>query len=96
MRCNAGDRSGEIGRSLRRVEVMDAAGKVQVRERDELSFATGWSNLDDPVLLRRSSSWKADTAEAIVKHMRKAWIQRKARQPLSFQASARIFENREA
>src|SRR5205823_7327956 len=29
----------------------------------------------------------------IVKHMRKAWIQRKASQPLSFQAAGRIFEN---
>jgi len=31
-------RSGEIGQFVRRVEVMDGHGDVQVRERDELQF----------------------------------------------------------
>jgi UDP-N-acetylmuramate dehydrogenase len=34
-----------------------------------------------------------DSADAIVKRMRKAWIARKASQPLSFQAAARMFKN---
>jgi UDP-N-acetylmuramate dehydrogenase len=96
VRCNAGERSNEIGRFVARVEVMDASGKVQVRERDDLSFAAGWSNIDDPVLLSVEFELESDSAEAIVKHMRKAWIQRKARQPLSFQASARVFRNPKA
>lgn len=96
VRCNAGERSGEIGRFVSRVEVMDATGKVEVRERDELSFASGWSNLDDPVLLSAEFELEQDSPEGIVKHMRKAWIQRKARQPLSFQASARVFRNPKA
>lgn len=96
VRCNAGERSNEIGRFVARVEVMDSAGKVQVRERDELSFAAGWSNIDDPVLLSAEFELESDSAEDIVKHMRKAWIQRKARQPLSFQSAARIFRNPKA
>jgi len=51
VRCNAGDRSGEIGSYVRQVEVLDGHGEVQVREREELRFAYGWSNLDDPVPL---------------------------------------------
>jgi UDP-N-acetylmuramate dehydrogenase len=34
-----------------------------------------------------------DTPDAIVKRMRKAWIVRKAAQPLSFQSAGRIFKN---
>ena len=93
LRCNAGDRSGEIGQHVRSVEVLDESGQVQVRERDELRFAYGWSNLDDPVLLAADFDLEADQVESIVKRLRKAWILRKASQPLTFQAAARIFKN---
>src|SRR5205807_390981 len=66
---------------------------TQLRDRDELRFASDWSNLDDPVLLSAEFDLEPDQPDAIVKHMRKAWIQRQARQPLSFQASARVFKD---
>jgi UDP-N-acetylmuramate dehydrogenase len=93
LRCNAGDRTGDIGQFVRLVEVLDARGQVQVRERDELRFAYHWSNLDDPVLLAAEFELETDQTDAIVKRMRKAWIQRKAGQPLSFQAAGRVFKN---
>jgi UDP-N-acetylmuramate dehydrogenase len=93
LRHNAGDRAGEIGQFAREVEVLDGAGRPQVRERDELRFAYRWSNLDDPVLLSAEFELETDDPDAIVKRMRKAWIQRKAGQPLSFQAAGRIFKN---
>lgn len=93
LRCNAGDRSGEIGRYVRHVEVMDNQGAVQLRERDEIRFGDSWSNLDDPVVLSAEFELEADQPDAIVKHMQKAWIHRKARQPLTFQAACRLFKN---
>lgn len=93
LRHNAGDRSGEIGQFVRRVEVLDALGGVDVREHDELQFEEHASNLDDAVLLAAEFELETDSADAIVKRMRKAWIQRKAAQPFSFQAAARIFQN---
>jgi UDP-N-acetylmuramate dehydrogenase len=93
LRTNAGDRSGEIGHYVSRVEVLDSNGTLQVRERDELRFAYRWTNLDDPVLLTAEFDLDHDDPNAIVKRMRKAWIQRKAGQPLSFQAAGRIFKN---
>jgi UDP-N-acetylmuramate dehydrogenase len=93
MRQNSGDGSGEIGQFVRQVEVLDRGGNVQVRERDELRFDYRSSNLDDPVLLTGEFELEPDTAAAIVKRMRKAWIQRKASQPFSFQAAARIFKD---
>jgi UDP-N-acetylmuramate dehydrogenase len=93
LRHNAGDRSGEIGQFVRRVEVLDTLGGVDVREHDELQFEEHASNLDDAVLLAAEFELETDAADAIVKRMRKAWIQRKAAQPFSFQAAARVFKN---
>jgi UDP-N-acetylmuramate dehydrogenase len=93
LRRNAGDRAGEIGQFVLQVEVMDERGEVEVRQRDELRFAYRSSNLDEPVLLTAEFELEADDADPIVKRMRKAWIQRKAGQPLSFQAAGRIFKN---
>jgi len=51
------------------------------------------SNIDDPVIVAGELQLEKDPALAIVKRMRKAWIQRKATQPYSFQASCRLFKN---
>ena len=93
LRTNAGDRSGDIGQFVRQVVVLDAAGASQVRERDELQFGEHASNLDDPVLLTAEFALESDDPDAIVKRMRKAWIQRKASQPASHQSAGRIFKN---
>jgi UDP-N-acetylmuramate dehydrogenase len=93
LKHNAGDRAGEIGQFVSLVEVVDSAGTRQVRERDELHFAYRSSNLDDPVILAAEFELDRDSADAIVKRMRKAWIQRKSAQPFSFQAAGRIFKN---
>ena len=86
-----GDRSGEIGQYLRRVEVIDPAGQVQTRDRDELAYAA--DSFDDPVLLTAEFELDTDNPDAIVKRMRRAWITRKAAQPFSFQAACRVFKN---
>ncbi|MFL5242238.1 MAG: UDP-N-acetylmuramate dehydrogenase [Gemmataceae bacterium] len=93
LRCNAGDRGGDIGQFVRRVEVLDVRGKVQVREREELRFVPHKSNLDDPVLLTATFGLETDDPGILVKRMRRAWIHRKAHQPLSFQAANRIFQD---
>jgi UDP-N-acetylmuramate dehydrogenase len=93
LRCNAGDRAGDVSQFVHSVEVLDSRGEVQVRERDELRFGYHWSNLDDPVLLAAEFRLEPDDPDAIVKRMRRAWIHRKASQPLSFQPSCRVFRN---
>ncbi len=94
LRCNAGDRSGDVGQFVRSVEVLDDKGEPLVRERDELSFAYHWSNLDDPVLLAAEFELEPDAPDALVKRLRRAWILRKATQPYSsHQASGRLFKS---
>jgi UDP-N-acetylmuramate dehydrogenase len=58
-----------------------------------MQFGEHASNLDDPVLLSAEFVLEQDTPDAIVKRMRKAWIQRKAAMPFSFQSAGRIFKN---
>jgi UDP-N-acetylmuramate dehydrogenase len=96
LRCNAGDRAGDISQFVRQVEVFDSKGQAQVRERDELRFGYHTSNLDDPVILAAEFRLEGDDPDAIVKRMRRAWILRKASQPLSFQPACRVFKNPKA
>ena len=88
-----GARSGEIGQFVHSVDVMDGQGNIVSRERDELRFAAGASNLDDPVLLTAEFALTPEKPDVIVKRLRKAWIQRKASQPFSYQASGQLFKN---
>jgi UDP-N-acetylmuramate dehydrogenase len=93
LRHNAGGRGGDIGQYVRAVDVMDHHGAVITRERDELRFAQGSSNLDDPVLLTAEFELESEKPDVIVKRVHKAWIQRKASHPFSYQAAGRIFRN---
>lgn len=93
LRFNAGDRSGEIADHLVRVEVIDSAGRFVVRERGDIRFGEHESDLDDPVVLGVEFALEADDPDAIGKRMRRAWINRKAEQPLSHQAAVRVFRN---
>jgi UDP-N-acetylmuramate dehydrogenase len=93
LRHNSSDRSVEIGQFVSIIDVLDAAGVMHTRRRDELRFAYGGCNLDDPVFIAAEFELEPDQAEAISKRMRKSWIQRKAAQPFSFQAAGRIFKN---
>lgn len=93
LRHNAGGRGGDIGPFVRSVDVMDPRGTVVTRDRDELRFSPGSSNLDDPVLLTAEFELDAEKPDVIVKRLRKSWIQRKASHPFSYQAAGRIFKN---
>ncbi len=93
VRCNAGDRSADIGQFVRELDVLDGSGNRQVRKRDEMHFDDHGCNLDDPILLAVELELDSDQPDAIHKRMLKAWIHRKAAQPLSFQAAGRIFRN---
>lgn len=93
VRCNVGDRSGEIGQAVQRVTVLTDANTIQVRARDELTFSEHQSDLDEPVILLVEFELDRDNPDAVLRRMRKAWITRKAAEPFSFQHAARVFRN---
>ena len=73
--------------------MLTEAGKIQVRARDELTFTEHESDIDEPVILSVEFELEKDSPDAVLKRMRKAWILRKAAEPLSFQAAVRLFRN---
>jgi UDP-N-acetylmuramate dehydrogenase len=93
VRCNVGDRAGEISQAVREVRVLTDAGKVQVRTREELTFTEHQSDIDEPVILSIVFELEREDPNVLIKRMRKAWILRKAAEPLSFQAAVRLFRN---
>lgn len=93
VRCNVGDRAGEIGQAVREVRVLTDDGKIQTRKREELTFSEHQSDIDEPVILSIVFELERDNSPAVLKRMRKAWILRKAIEPLSFQAFVRLFRN---
>lgn len=93
VRCNSGDRQGEIGERVRRLEVLDETGAVHTRDRSEVRFSAGHAGMDDPVILSVEFELEPDDADAIVKRMKRAWIQRKGAMPLTYQRSVRAFKD---
>jgi UDP-N-acetylmuramate dehydrogenase len=93
LRHNAGDRVADIGQFVRKAEVIEGRGQFHVRERVDVNFDYRASDLDDAIVIAVELELEPDAAEAIVKRMRKAWIQRKSKQPFSFQAAGRMFSN---
>ncbi len=93
LRGNAGSRQAAIGQFVRRATVLDPSDEVQVREREDLSFADRASNLDEPLILSAEFELKQEDPESVVRRMRRIWIIKKENQPYGHQSSACIFKN---
>ena len=88
-----GGRQGAIGPFVRSATVIDASDEIQVRERDDLSFAYRESSLDEPVILSAEFELEQEDPEAVVRRMRRIWIIKKENQPYGHQSSGCIFKN---
>jgi UDP-N-acetylmuramate dehydrogenase len=93
VRCNVGDRSGEIAAAVRRVAVLAEDGGERVRGRDELTFSEHKSDLDEAVILWVEFALEPAPPEALLRRMRTAWVTRKQAEPLTHQAAVRLFRN---
>jgi UDP-N-acetylmuramate dehydrogenase len=89
LRNFAGDRFGDLGQRVSKIEAIDRQGNLLAQQREELDML----GLYDIVLLAAEFELEPDSPEAIVKRMRKAWIHRKAAQPFTFQSAVRMFKN---
>ncbi len=90
---NTSDRSGPISRFVRKIEVLDSLGNIQVRDKEEISFGEKGGGQEDPVILSVEFSFEHDKTESIVKRLRKAWINRKIQLPLGVPYAGNIFKN---
>jgi UDP-N-acetylmuramate dehydrogenase len=93
LRQHGGEHAADLGQLVRAVEVVDASGAARARDPDELRLGFAATRLDDPVVLGAEFELEPDDPAAIIRRMRKAWIQRKAAQPFSFQTALRPFRS---
>lgn len=84
-----GDRLGELRQLLTEVEIVDAEGEFETRQAGEWEPSDRSGAFIVSVTLRL----ERDSTDDIVRRMRKAWISRKSKQPLSFQPSIKAFRN---
>ncbi len=90
---NTSDKSGPISRFVRKIEVIDSLGIIQIRDKEEISFSDKGNDLRDPVILSVEFAFENDKTESIVKRLRKAWISRKIQLPLGVPYAGKIFKN---
>lgn len=93
LRGNSGGRQGAIGNFARSVTVLDDAGGVRTRSRDEITFGYRETDLDEPVILSATFELTPEDPESVVKRMRRIWIIKKENQPYGHQSSGCIFKN---
>jgi UDP-N-acetylmuramate dehydrogenase len=93
LRGNAGAHGGDVGQWAVQATVINDAGEIVQRERDDLVFDYRFSNLDDPVILSGRFELEEDDPREVSKQMQKHWIVRKARQPMGHQSAGCIFKN---
>jgi UDP-N-acetylmuramate dehydrogenase len=91
LRHQTSERVPDLASFLRDLEIVDAGGQLRRFGADELSAGTG--ALEEGIRVAVDLELETDSAEAIVKRMQKAWIQRKAAQPFSFQAAVHVFKD---
>jgi UDP-N-acetylmuramate dehydrogenase len=90
---NAGGRTGSIGQYVKSVSVITGKGERFTRTDDELSFTYRTSSINEILVLGCELELVPEDPEAIAHRMKKLWVMKKNRQPMSFQSAGCIFKN---
>lgn len=92
LRSNAGSRAGNLMQPLSALEWLTPDGRKERLEKEELPLDQLASGVGGHVILAAEFTLEKDNPDDILKRMRRLWIQKKSRQPLSFQAVGRLFK----
>ena len=93
LRGNAGGRFGEISDTVRRVTVLDPAGKPRVLERDEIEFDYRHSTLHDELIVSAEFALKPGEVNDRRRRLREIWNYKKGTQPLAARSCGCVFKN---
>ena len=93
VRMNAGGRFGDIGRSVRRVKVMDVSGQVYYRDRDDLVFSYRKSNITGKFIIEVELDLTPGDPEELMREVKKIMILKKESQPLPDHSAGCAFKN---
>jgi len=93
VRMNAGGKFGDIGAAVLRVTVMDSAGNIYERTRDDLVFEYRHTNIAAPFILDAVLQLEEDDPDNILRKTREIWMYKRNSQPLNTKNAGCIFKN---
>jgi len=93
VRMNAGGAFGDIGNSIESVQVMNDAGEVFTRHREDLAFAYRSTNITSKFILGAEFGLEEDDPQRILSQVKQIWIYKKNTQPLGKRNAGCIFKN---
>ena len=93
IRMNAGGKFGDIGATVSRVTVMDTAGNVYERTKDDLVFEYRHTNISAKFILDATLELEDEAPDAIMKKTREIWMYKRNSQPLNSKNAGCIFKN---
>ncbi len=92
-RMNAGGKYGDFGNAVSTLTVMDAAGNVYDRTRDDLIWEYRRVNVAAPLILAATLDLEPDDPDALARRMREVWMFKRNTQPLNTKSAGCIFKN---
>ncbi|GAC1475277.1 MAG: UDP-N-acetylmuramate dehydrogenase [Isosphaeraceae bacterium] len=92
LRGNSGTRLGEIASRVTRVALMDAAGKIVVRERSDIAYGYRRSDLHG-IILAGQFQLEPEDSGILAARRRSNWRQKKERQPMGARSAGCVFKN---
>ena len=93
VRMNAGGKFGDLGANIATVTVMDAAGTVFQRTRDDLVFEYRRTNIVAPYILAAELELESDDPEACTRRTKEIWMYKNNSQPLNTKSAGCMFKN---
>ena len=93
IKMNAGGKFGDIGGVVRSVQVMDAAGAVFERTKDDMVFDYRHTNITSPFILGATLELDEDDPDRIMARTKEIWMYKRNSQPLNTKNAGCIFKN---
>jgi UDP-N-acetylmuramate dehydrogenase len=93
VRMNAGGKFGDLGAVVQRVQVMDAAGVIFQRTKDDLVFDYRSTNITAPFILGATLDLEEEEPRAIMERTKQIWMFKRNTQPLNTKNAGCIFKN---
>jgi UDP-N-acetylmuramate dehydrogenase len=93
VRMNAGGKFGDLGAVVQSVLVMDAAGVIFQRTKDDLVFDYRSTNITAPFILGATLDLEEEEPRAIMERTKQIWMFKRNTQPLNTKNAGCIFKN---
>jgi UDP-N-acetylmuramate dehydrogenase len=93
LKMNAGGKFGDIGAVMTAVDVMDAAGTIFQRTKDDLVFEYRHSNITSPFILSATLELEEEDPNRILAKTKEIWMFKRNSQPLNTKNAGCIFKN---